>query len=130
MPTKEDDLKQRLAAVLRDVQHDGNKDPEAIWMIGSLAAALIDKAKAKSWPALKDSLSAENYDKLLNDFQSQGNALFQAGDTKRAYAVQAMGISLVCRTQRADPVMREGEVLLDALITGAVDIYRKTQRTN
>jgi hypothetical protein len=130
MPTKEDDLKQRLAAVLRDVQHDGNKDPEAIWMIGSLAAALIDKAKAKSWPALKDSLSAENYDKLLNDFQTQGNALFQAGDTKRAYAVQAMGISLVCRTQRADALMREGEVLLDALITGAVDIYRKTQRTN
>jgi hypothetical protein len=41
-----------------------------------------------------------------------------------------MGISLVCRTQRADALMREGEVLLDALITGAVDIYRKTQRTN
>jgi hypothetical protein len=130
MPTKEDDLKQRLAAVLRDLQSDGNKDPESIWQIGNLGASLIDKAKAKSWPELKNSLNAADYDKLLSDFQEQGNKLFQAGDTRRAYACQAMGISLVCRTQRTDPVMRDGEMLLDALITSAVAIYRKTQQTH
>jgi hypothetical protein len=128
MPTKEQDLKQRLAAVLADIRENGKDDPEAIWTIGSLAATLIDKAKAKSWPELKDALSAAAYDKLLGDFQTQGNALHQAGERKKAYAIQALGISLVCRTQRADPQMRQGEQLLDAMITGAVDLFRKTQK--
>jgi len=119
MPSKQDDLTRRLASVLRDLRRDGNKDPEAVWLIGSLAATLIDKAGAASWPALKDALTREAYDKLLGDFQTQGNALFQAGDAKRAYAIQALGLSLVCRTQRTDAVLRDGETLLDSTITGA-----------
>jgi hypothetical protein len=128
MPSKEKDLKQRLATVLADIKQNGRDDPEAIWMIGSLAATLVDKAKAPSWPALKEALTAEAYDKLLTDFQSQGNTLYQAGELKRAYAIQALGISLVCRTQRADHQMREGEKLLDSMINGAVGVYRKTQK--
>jgi hypothetical protein len=127
---KEDDLKQRLAAVLSDLQKDGGTDPEAVWTIGSLAATIVDKAKAASWPALKDSLTREAYDALLNDFQTQGNRLYQNGERKKAYAMQALGISLVCRTQRNDLVLRDGEALLDDMIQGAVAIYRKTQRTH
>jgi hypothetical protein len=130
MPTKEQDFKRRLAAVLRDLKSNARDDPEAIWQIGSLAAALIDKSKAKTWPALKDALTAEAYDKLLSDFQAQGNALFQQGERHRAYAIQTLGISLVCRTQRNDFQMRDGEKLLDGLIEGAIAIYRKTQRVN
>jgi hypothetical protein len=130
MPTKEQDLKQRLATVLADLKQNGRDDPESIWLIGSLATTLIDKGKAASWPELKDSLTAEAYDKLLDDFQTQGNALYLAGETKRAYAIQALGISLVCRTQRSDHLMRDGEKLLDSMITGAVAIYRKTQTSH
>src|SRR5690606_18014844 len=127
MPTKEEELKQRLAAVLRDLQREGGKDPEAVWLIGSLAAELADKARAKSWPALKESMTQDMYDGLLRDFQTTGNALYQAGDSRRAYAIQALGISLVCRTQRHDPVLRDGEALLDSMIEGAVRIFRRTQ---
>ena len=130
MPSKEQDLKQRLATVLADIKQNGKDDPEAIWMIGSLAATLIDKAKAASWPALKEALTAAAYDKLLADFQAQGNALYQSGELKRAYAIQALGISLVCRTQRADHLMRDGEKLLDSMIAGAVALYRKSQKPN
>lgn len=130
MPTKEDELKQRLAAVLEDLRTDGGTDPETVWTIGSLAAALVDKAKASSWPALKEGLTAEAYDKLLADFQKQGNDLYQSGDVRKAYAIQALGLSLVSRTQRKDPEMRQGEMLLDSMITGALDIYRRTQQVN
>ncbi|HHY50529.1 MAG TPA: hypothetical protein GYA10_12360 [Alphaproteobacteria bacterium] len=127
MPTKADELKQRLAAVLRDLQREGGKDPEAIWLIGSLAAELADKAKAKSWPALKESMTQEMYEGLLRDFQTTGNALYQAGESKKAYAIQALGLSLVCLTQRHDAVLRDGEALLDSMIEGAVAIFRKTR---
>jgi hypothetical protein len=65
---------------------------------------------------------------LLRDFQDTGNRLFQAGETKRAYAMQALGISLVCSTQRSDQMLADGEKLLDAVIEGAVKMYRKTER--
>lgn len=130
MTTKEQELKKRLVSVLQDMRADAKKDPEAFWLIGSLATTLIDKAKAPSWPALKDALTREAYDELLGDFQTTGNKLYQDGETRRAYAMQALGLSLVCLTQRNDPVIRDGEILLDSVIAGAVAIYRKTQRTN
>lgn len=130
MPTKEHDLKMRLVAVVQDLGADGNKDPEAIWTIGSLAATLIDKAGVPTWRDLKDALSRENYDRLLDDFVREGNAHHQAGNGRKAYACQTLGISLVCRTQRQDAQFREGEVLLDGIINAAVAIFRKTQQAN
>jgi predicted short-subunit dehydrogenase-like oxidoreductase (DUF2520 family) len=130
MSSKEQDLKNRLSTVLSDLQANGKDEPEAIWHIGSLAAALVDKARQPSWPALKDSLDAAAYDRLLNDFQSEGNTLFQQGERLKAYAIQALGISLVLRTQRADAQLRQGEALLDSMIDTAVRLYRKTQQVN
>jgi hypothetical protein len=130
MARKEEELKTRLAAVLRDLQTEGTKDPEALFFIGSLAVSLIDKTKARSWPAFKEKLSTAEYDLLLRDFQTQGKKLHNAGEGKKAYAIQALAISLVCRTQRNDFQMREGEALLDRLIAGAVASYRKALRPN
>lgn len=131
MPTKEQELKQRLVAVLSDLKENGTTgDPESFWQIGSLASTLIDAAKAPSWRQMKDGLTRADYDKLLGDLQQNGNALYQAGETRKAYAIQAIGISLVCRTQRADPQMAKGESLLDAAIAKAVRIYRRTQQRN
>jgi hypothetical protein len=130
MTSKQDELKQRLAAVLRDLQRDGGNDPEAVWLIGSLAATLVDKAKAKTWADLKAGMSQATYEGLVNDFQTQGNALWQAGKPKHTYAIQALSLSVVALTQRSDPVIRDGETLLDSMIEGAIGIYRKTQRTH
>lgn len=128
MARKEQDLKIRLAGLLRDLQGEARQDPEAFVLIGSLAATLIDKSGAPSWPALKNSLTAEDYDKLLYDFRSQGNALAESGEGKKVYAIQALAISLICSTQRKDFQMREGEVLLDRFIAGAVEAYRNGSR--
>lgn len=130
MTTKEHDLKMRLVAVVQDLGGTGRKDPKAVWMIGSLAATLIDKAKASSWRELKDALGSKDYDKLLADFIRVGNTSHQAGEEHKAYACQTLGISLVCRTQRDDPQFVEGELLLDRIIGGAVEIYRRTTRAN
>ena len=47
---------------------------------------------------------------------------------KHAYAVQALAISLIARTQRADPQMQAGDELLDEIIDHTVTIYRKSKR--
>lgn len=124
------ELKQRLAAVLSDLMTDGGKDPETMYLIGSLTHEIIGKVKARTWGEFKQTMSAATYDQLLKDFQDVGNRLHQSGETKRAYAMQALGISLVCSTQRADPMLADGEKLIDAVIEGAVKMYKKTERLN
>ncbi len=130
MTGKQEELKQRMAALLRDLDDNARADPEAFWLIGSLAATLVDKARAKSWAGLKAEMTQDTYQGLVRDFQQQGNALWQAGKPKHTYAIQALALSIVASTQRSDPQLREGETLLDAVIEEAVRVYRKTQKTH
>ena len=73
-------------------------------------------------------MNPATYDKLLHDFLEVGNRLFRTASSS-APAMQALGLSLVCSTQRADPMIADGE-LLDAVIEGAVKMYRKVEKTN
>lgn len=124
MPTKEEEFKQRFVAVLKDLQANGKNDIEAMWLVGSLATQIIEKARQPSWPALKAALTREAYDGLLRDFQKEGNALHQQGKGKPAYAIQLLGISLVAKTQR-DEQLKAGEALLDEIIDYTIAVYRK-----
>ena len=44
MATKEEEFKQRFAAVLLDLQEHGRNDPEAMWLLGSLACEIAEKS--------------------------------------------------------------------------------------
>lgn len=124
MSTKEQDFKERLVAVMRDLQENGSKDPEAVWLIGTLATGLIDVYKLRRWTEFKAQLSAAAYDQLLKDFEQQGNDYHKQGSIKAAYAIQLLAVSVVCRTQR-DPEVRQGEKLLDQMIDRTVVAFRK-----
>ena len=126
MTAKEEDFKQRFVAVMQDLRDDGTQDAEAVWMLGSLAATLIDKAGAKSWPALKQRLTPTDYDGLLRDFQKSGNAFHKEGKVKQAYAVQILGMSLIAPTQRDADVL-VGNELLDEIIGKSVAVYRRSR---
>lgn len=126
MVSKEEDFKERFVAVLQDLRGNGGKDPEAMFLIGSLAARLVDRAGQPSWAAYKASMSRELYDKLLGDFQKQGNDFHKQGKAKHAYAVQVLAISLIARTQ-ADPEVRAGDGLLDEMLGFLIATYRKAQ---
>ena len=124
MSTKEQDFKERLVAVMRDLKDSGSQDPEAIWLIGSLATRLIDLYTLKSWSEFKQQLAPAAYDQLLKDFEEQGNGYHKQGKAKAAYAIQLLAISVICRTQR-DPEVQHGEKLLDQMINRTVVAYRK-----
>jgi hypothetical protein len=126
MPTKEDDFKERLVAVLRDVKDNLSEDAEAMYLIGSLAARLVDAYKVRTWTQFKAKLTPQAYDGLLKDFEEQGNAFHRDGKAKAAYAVQLLAVSVIARTQ-FDPEVKQGEQLLDNIISGVVTTYRKAQ---
>lgn len=125
--TKEEEFKQRFVALMQDLRKDGTQDAEAVWTLGSLAAALIDKAGAKSWPGLKQQLTAADYDGLLRDLQTSGNAFHQEGRRRQAYAAQVLGMSLIARTQQ-DADVQAGDKLLDEIIERSVAVYRRSRR--
>lgn len=122
--TKEQDFKQRFAAVLQDLQHDGASDPAAMLLLGSLATDLSHNLHATNWTQAKQAMTAKDYDALLKTMTVQGNAHHAAGRAKHAYAIQALAVSLIAHTQHADPDMVSGEHLLDGLINSAIALHR------
>ncbi len=126
MASKEEDFKQRFVEILRDLQSEGSKDFEAMWLIGSLAAELIDRTGHKSWTEFKRGMDQPTYTRLLTDFEAEGNRQYREGEQKKAYAIQALAVSIVAPTQ-ADGQIRAGDRLLDGLIEQTIDLYRKNR---
>lgn len=126
MPTKEEEFKQRFVAVLQDIQTNGKSDVEAMWLLGSLAATLVDASGNKSWGQLKRSITQADYARLLTDFQNEGNKQHKEGEVKKAYAMQVLGISLIAMTQK-DEQLAAGDELLNEIIETTILIYRKSK---
>ena len=126
--TKEQDFKHRFTTVLRDLQQDGASDPAAMLLLGSLAADLSRDLHAANWTQAKQAMTATTYDALLRKMEQEGNAHHAAGRNKHAYAIQALAVSLIARTQRADPEMVTGDQLLDKLINTAIALYQAQPR--
>ena len=124
MTDKQTELRQRLAAVLADMQANGRNDGEAMFMLGKLATSTADLANAASWTALKPRLSKQDFARLFTMIADEGEQFVSEGKTKQAYVLQALAISLVA-AQENDPVLTEGAALLDAMIDQAVVNYRK-----
>ena len=123
MPTPLDEFKQRLAAVLNVLENPERRKSEVMFLIGQMAAHLIDMAELHSWREVKNSLSAEKRDRLLAEFQTEGNRLAREGQHEEAYAIQVLAISVIARTIN-DPEVTAGEDVLDPVIALATSAYR------
>jgi len=115
----EDSFKARLAAVLQDLSTNGTKDKEAMLMLGSLASNLVDSAEVKNWIDLKASIDEKGFEAMLNSLEKEGNKLIATGKIKAAYAIQAIGTSLVANKMK-DKDTATGRDLLDSLIEQAI----------
>ena len=118
------DLRQRLAAVLRDLTEAGVDDGEAMYLLGGSTVGLIDRGGAKDWRGFKTGLPAADFARLLKQIEKEGNQLVADGKDKAAYALQALALSLVASRQD-DKMLHEGEQLLDTVIAASVAQYRK-----
>lgn len=128
-PALEQDFKVRFAAVLKDLMENGQKDPEALWLMGSLASRIIDDVKMDDWPKFKTALTKEGYDALLKAFEKQGKERYANGNKKAAYAVQAIAISVIA-SKMTDPDIVSGNDLMDEFIGQTIRIYKKAEANN
>ncbi|WP_297106916.1 hypothetical protein [uncultured Devosia sp.] len=126
-PSKEAQFKQRFISVVADLQQNGINDPEAMALVGSLASELADALKQNSWVGVKQNLTPEIYNEMLESFRKRGNEYHKDGRTKHAYAIQLLSVSLVAATQRNDADIAAGEQLTDQLIERAATIYRQNR---
>ncbi|KKC37248.1 hypothetical protein WH87_11820 [Devosia epidermidihirudinis] len=127
MTTAQEDFKIRFAKTLQHIEQEGSKDQETMWLLGSLAADLADTTGQTSWSAAKATMAPQASQALLKTIVAEGNEHQAGGRLKAAYAIQALGASLIVSTQRSDPHMVTGEQLLDALIDRAVAVYRTSK---
>ena len=118
------DLRQRLGAILADLNAAGLEDGEAMYVLGGATTGLIDRGGAKDWTSFKQGLPAADFARLLKQVETEGNQLVADGKHKAAYALQALAVSLVASRQN-DTVLRDGEQLLDAVIDTTVANFRK-----
>ncbi len=127
MPTKEEEFKERFIVMMQNLRTIGIKDMEAVWLTGSLAVRLIDRSRSVTWKQFKTTRTKRGYDKLLADFEIQGNGFNSQGKRKQAYAIQLLAMSLIVSTQK-DADLRVGEGLLDDMIDYMIDYYRKNKQ--
>lgn len=127
--TKEQDFKIRFIAMMQDLQQAGGKDKQAMYLLGSLASDLANDFKQTTWTGAKSVMDGKAYSSLLASFEKEGNEHHQAGRTKHAYAIQALAMSLIVRTQ-TDPDLKAGEAVLDRLIDIAAGLYRQSQKAS
>ncbi len=127
--TPEQFFKSRFIKLMKDLGQNASKDPETIWLIGSLAGSIMHDTNKKSWADLKGSMSRQDYSSLLSAFQAQGNELAEKGNHKAAYAVEALAISVIAPTMAKDEHIASGNKLLDRMIDDAVKFYRQNPAT-
>lgn len=124
----QNDFRHRLAAVLADLKVAGTGDGQAMYSLGSIASQICMTTQARDWSHLKTILNEKDFRALITSFERQGKGYLASGDGQSAYAMQALSVSLVARTQ-PQPQIEEGDKLLDELINQAMRVYRKYQQT-
>jgi hypothetical protein len=129
MPDKREDLKQRYAALLDDLKDAHKTDPLALAIMGAMAQTVATKGGAKNWRKFKQKMSQDQYSALMSELQAKGNKFWKDGKKREAYACQALGMSLAASTQRTDPVLRQGEELLDDFINRAAKAAKAAKGT-
>lgn len=128
--TPEEFFKIRFVNLLKDLGTNASKDPETIWLMGSLAGSIIEENQKKSWKEFKLSLSKDGFNRLLAALQSQGNKLAEQKNFKAAYAVETLAISIIAPTMKSDKHLVKGNKLLDSMIADAIEFYRSKPARN
>jgi hypothetical protein len=120
-----EEFKQRLAAVMADLNGDGIRSAPAMLTLGHLAHGIAEELRVASWPKAKATMNMRFVRALLSDFGTHMEAHQRAGRINQAYAIQALSMSILARSHADDPVVAQGEQLIDTLIERAIALYRQ-----
>ncbi|WP_332686493.1 hypothetical protein [Devosia sp.] len=121
-------LLSKIAAVLEDLRREGMENGEAMFLLGSAAANLVDMGKRKNWRELKAALTATDVLQLLQQIDTEGNRMLDEDKVNFAYALQIIGMSLAA-SGGDNPQLLQGASLLDDIIETTHTNYRNYVQT-
>ena len=118
----------RFFKVMKEMGENTQNDPEGIWMIGSLAASLLDQSQKRNWAHFKKTLTPEVYDGLIESLRKQGNQLAGEGKEKAAFAIEVIALSIIAPTQSDNHEhLASGDKLLDKRVQDSVNFFRRNE---
>ena len=121
-------LLSKITAVLDDLRREGMENGEAMFVLGSAAARLVDMGKRQTWRDLKAVLTPTDVLQLLQEIDTEGNRMLDEDKVNFAYALQIVGMSLAA-SGGDDPQLLQGASLLDDLIETTHTNYRNYVQT-
>ncbi len=125
---RQDFFIRRFFKVMKEMGQNTQNDPEGVWMIGSLAASLLDQSQSRSWAHFKKALTPEVYNGLVESLRKQGNKLAGEGKEKAAFAVEVIALSIIAPTQSGNNEhLSSGDKLLNKRVQDSVDFFRRNE---
>ena len=118
----------RFFKVMEEMGENTKNDAEGVWMIGSLAASLLDQSQSRDWVHFKKTLTPEVYDGLIESLRKQGNQLAGEGKEKAAFAVEVIALSIIAPTQSDNNEhLVSGDKLLNKMVQDSVNFFRRNE---
>ena len=127
-PEAETILLTKIATLLDDLRREGTENGEAMFLLGTAAANLVDMGKAENWAQLKQKLNSAEIVGMLRQIDAEGNRMLDEDKVNFAYALQIIGMSLAA-SGGENPQLRQGASLLDDIIETTLVNYRNYVRT-
>ena len=123
MSERDDIFRDRLVAVMTDLNAGGNRDPQLRKTLGRFALKLYRDGGARNWADLKQRADESTYDSLLRLFQKQSEESSRQGDTVAVNAFELLAISLIARNRKQTD-LEPGVAYLDKFIDEVASFER------
>ncbi|HEX4297857.1 MAG TPA: hypothetical protein VHZ56_07525 [Devosia sp.] len=119
-------FRERLVALMTDLNGPEGKERPLRRMVGAYAKRLYSEAGARDWTDLKGRADAKTYDSMLNLFQRESEKALRDDDKVSARAFEVLALSVIARRQQQDDLVR-GIELLDKYITQCITLAERTR---
>ena len=117
-------FRERLVAVLADLNGGAANDPELRRVVGRFASRMAREAGVRDWADLKARADGPTCDSALQLFQDQSAAAHKAGNSIDVRAFEVLGLSLIARGQQQADLL-PGVSFLDSFIAKWEQVARK-----
>ena len=122
-------LLRKIAALLEDLRREGMENGEAMFLLGTAAANLVDMGKElSSWTGFKAVLTRSDIIQLLQHIDTEGNRMLDEDKVNVAYALQIIGMSVAASGSDNQQLQQAG-ALLDDVIEKTLINYRNYVQT-
>ncbi len=118
-------FRQRLLALMADLNDGLRSDRKLQQMVGAFARRLYTEAGTRNWGDLKRRADQPTYDSMLSLFMKQAEQMSKAGDTLGVRAFETLALSLIAREQTQLDLVA-GVDMLDDFISRCVTVAKAT----